>query len=552
MIDEIALRWMNDLSVQGILMTDADLTIRGWNHWLEAHSGRSASEMIGRNLFDAYPDLVERGLDRYYKNAIAGQVMVLSHRLHRYLIAMPSQVEDQAFDRMQQSARITPLIENDGVTGTITIIDDVTERIAYEQQLVRLLGREQAARKEAEAANRAKDEFLATVSHELRTPLNAIAGWVQILRKNPGAESFVHGIEIIDRNVKMQTKIIEDILDVSRIITGKLKLDVTPVNLIPVVESALESVRLAAEVKDIRLQTIFKDPDSLVSGDPNRLQQIVWNLVSNAIKFIPKSGTVIVKLQRAGSQAEISVSDTGKGISEEFLPFVFDRFRQADSTSTRHHSGLGLGLAIVRHLVELHGGTVQATSEGEGKGATFIVRLPLLVTRNREIYITDSAAQRSKDIHDSALVTEGEPIFIDASKLGGLRVLIVDDEADAREMLQVMLTQFGAEVRGARSVKEALKVLKSWLPHVLVSDIGMPGEDGYDLIEKVRKLLPESGGQIPAIALTGYARPEDRQQLLSVGYQAHLAKPVELPELIDLIARLGGLAGENCYALPEA
>ena len=552
MIDEIALHWMNDLSVQGIFITDAELTIRGWNHWLEARSGRSASEMIGRNLFDVFPDLIGRGLDKYYKDAVAGQVMVLSHRLHRYLIEMPSQVDDQSFTQMQQSARIAPLVEGDRIIGTITIIDDVTERIAHEQQLVRLLAREQTARKEAETANRAKDEFLATVSHELRTPLNAIAGWVQILRKNVSdAESFAHGIEIIDRNVKMQTKIIEDILDVSRIITGKLNFDVTPVNLVPVIEAALESVRLAAEVKAIQIQTVFNDTASLVSGDPNRLQQIVWNLVSNAIKFTPKAGTVSVRLERAGSQAEITVSDTGKGISAEFLPFVFDRFRQADSTSTRHHSGLGLGLAIVRHLVELHGGTVHATSEGEEQGATFTVRLPLLVSRYTEDFLAGNAKQLSGDNREPSLAAESEPISIDATKLDGLRVLIVDDEADAREMLQVMLTQFGAEVKVSGSAKETLKVLECWLPEILVSDIGMPDEDGYALIQKVRELVPESGGQIPAIALTGYAMPEDRERLLSAGYQAHLSKPVELAELVNIIVSLAGRAGESCYALPD-
>lgn len=548
----MALRWMNDLSVQGIFMTDTELTIRGWNHWLEARSGRSASEMIGRNLLDAYPDLVERGLDKHYKNAIAGQVVVLSHRLHRYLIEMPSQVDEQSFAQMQQSVRIAPFIESDRVTGTITIIDDVTERIAHEQQLVRLLAREQAARKEAEAANRAKDEFLATVSHELRTPLNAIAGWVQILRKSGNdGEAFAHGVNIIDRNVKTQTKIIEDILDVSRIITGKLNLDVTTVNLVQVIEAALESVRLAAEVKALKLQTVFNDPDSLVSGDPNRLQQIVWNLVSNAIKFTPRAGTVSVQLGRAESQVEIIVSDTGKGISPEFLPFVFERFRQADSTSTRNHSGLGLGLAIVRHLVEMHGGTVHATSQGEGQGATFIVRLPLLVSRGTGAFLNENAAQRPGDNQDSSLTNENETIFIDTAKLGGLRVLIVEDEADAREMLQVMLTQFGADVRASGSVKEALKMLEHWHPEVLVSDIGMPDEDGYALIQKVRDLLPKSGGQIPAIALTGYARPEDRLQLLSAGYQAHLTKPVELAVLINVIANLGGRAEESCQVLPE-
>jgi signal transduction histidine kinase/ActR/RegA family two-component response regulator len=552
MIDEIALRWMNDLSVQGIFMTDAELTIRGWNHWLEARSGKSASEMIGRNLLDAYPDLVERGLDKHYKTAIAGQVVVLSHRLHHYLLEMPPLVEEQSFAQMQQSARIAPFIEGDRVIGTITIIDDVTERIAHEQQLVRLLAREQSARREAEAANRAKDEFLATVSHELRTPLNAIAGWVQILRKGGSdADTFAHGVDIIDRNVKTQTKIIEDILDVSRIITGKLNLDVAPVNLVQVIEAALESVRLAAEVKALRLHTIFDAPDILVSGDPNRLQQVVWNLVSNAIKFTPKAGTVRIRLGRAGSQAEITVSDTGKGISPEFLPFVFDRFRQADSTSTRNHSGLGLGLAIVRHLVEMHGGTVHATSQGEGHGAAFIVRLPLLISRHTEALPTGNSELLSGDNKGPSLKVESEPICIDASKLSGLRVLIVEDEADAREMLQVMLAEFGAEVKGAGSVKEALKVLGHWLPEVLISDIGMPDEDGYTLIQKVRNLTPKSGGQIPAIALTGYARHEDRLQLLSAGYQAHLTKPVELTELVNVIASLGGRAGESCRVLPE-
>ena len=307
MLNDAALRWMNDLSAQGIFMTDAELTIRGWNHWLEARSGRSAAEMIGRNLFDAYPDLVERGLDKYYKDALEGQMRVLSHRFHRYLLPMTPQAIDTSLHVMQQSARIAPLIEDDRVIGTITVIDDVTERIAREDQLMRLLSREQAARKEAEMANRAKDQFLATVSHELRTPLNAISGWIQILlKKDIDPEFLAHGLEMIDRNVKMQTKIIEDILDVSRIITGKLSLSVTQVNLAPVIEAALDAVRLAADAKEIRLEWAL-DPDAgPVSGDPNRLQQIVWNLVSNAIKFTPRGGVVNVRLARVESQAEIS------------------------------------------------------------------------------------------------------------------------------------------------------------------------------------------------------------------------------------------------------
>jgi PAS domain S-box-containing protein len=544
MLNEAALRWMNDLSAQGIILTDDELIVRGWNHWLETRSGRSASEMIGRSIIEAYPDLIERGLDKYYRDALAGQIAVLSHRLHRYLLPMSPQVGENSFEQMQQSARIAPLVIDDRVIGTITIIDDVTERIAREQELVRLLAAEQAARKEAETANRAKDEFLATVSHELRTPLNAIAGWVQILHRNPlDPDSFAQGIERIDRNVKVQSKIIEDILDVSRIITGKLNIDVTTVNLVPVIEGALDAVRLAADAKAIRLQSTLNYPEGLISGDPNRLQQVVWNLVSNAIKFTPEGGTVDVRLERIGTQAEITITDTGKGISPEFLPFVFDRFRQADSTSTRTHGGLGLGLAIVRHLVEIHGGTVQASSRGDGQGATFTVRLPIITNRSEEA----PAAQSIERLPNASLTSEPPPVVNEVSDINGLRVLVVDDEAEAREMLEIMLKQFGAEVRVSASAQEVLEMLEGWIPEVMVSDIGMPDEDGYSLIHKIRKLVPEDGGEIPAVALTGYAGAEDRQRLLSAGYQVHLTKPVELVELVNTIARLAGRAGKGQY-----
>lgn len=538
MLNDAALRWMNDLSAQGIFMTDAELTIQGWNHWLESRSGRAAAEMIGRNLFDAYPDLVERGLDKYYKDVLDGQIRLLSQRLHRYLLPMTPQGDDTSFTLMQQSARIAPLVEDDRVIGTITVIDDVTERISREDQLMRLLSREQAARKEAEMANRAKDQFLATVSHELRTPLNAVSGWIQILRKKDTDPEFLeHGLDVVDRNVRMQTKIIEDILDVSRIITGKLSLSVTQVNLALVVEAALDAVRLAADAKEIRLEWAL-DPDvGTVSGDPGRLQQVVWNLVSNAIKFTPKGGVVNVRLASIESQAEIRVSDTGKGISSDFLPYVFERFRQADSTSTRQHSGLGLGLAIVRHLVEMHGGTVSAESEGEGRGATFILRLPLIAARSTG----DLPPQRSDQLSSNGV----EPVFASRSKptgdnlkLSGIRVLIVDDEADAREVLEVILSQFGAEINVATSASQALEMLEAWKPDAIVSDVGMPNEDGYTLIQKVRALEPERGGLTPAIALTGYGRPEDRLQLLAAGYQVHLSKPVELIQLVDSIADL--------------
>ncbi len=539
MSSEAVLRWMNDLSAQGIFMTDAELTISGWNHWLEINSGRSASEVIGQNLFDVYPELVERGLNKFFEAVLTGQVCLLSHRLHRYLLPIPPQLGDMSFAFMQQSARIAPLLDKEQVIGTITIIDDVTERVAYEAELIQLVDRERAARLEAETANRAKDEFLATVSHELRTPLNSIAGWAQILRtQDIDKEAFTHGLDIIERSVKTQTRIIEDILDVSRIITGKLNLKIREVELAPLLEAAVEVVRLAADAKAIRLQVAFDSKSLAVSGDPNRLQQIVWNLLSNAIKFTPQGGTVSVQLVRVDSDAEISVKDDGKGIHTEFLPFVFDRFRQADSTSARQYGGLGLGLAIVRHLVEIHGGTVSAISPGEGKGATFTVRLPLLPAHNLEPVSPSSSKKLSTAERENPFVSQSDSSTNDSLGLKGHRVLIVDDEKDARDMLEIMLTQFGGEIRVSHSAQDALKVLEQWHPHVLISDIGMPEEDGYFLIRQIRALEFARGGGIPAIALTGYASSTERQKLLSSGYQIHLSKPVDIQQLVKAIIRL--------------
>ena len=539
LLHEAVHRWMNDLSAQGIFLTDRNLRICGWNRWLEIHSGHSAEAMIGRNLLDAYPELIERGLDKYYDDALAGQVRLLSHRFHRYLLPMPPEFDAPSVIEMQQSARIAPLVEQDQVIGTISVIDDVTERIAREEQLMRLFDREHAARKEAEAANRTKDEFLATVSHELRTPLNAITGWLRILRQNEiDAESLAQGLETIERNVRAQSQIVEDILDVSRIITGKLSLDVKPVDLVQTIEAALDSVRLAAQVKEIRLDVCVDQNVAMVSGDANRLQQIIWNLVSNALKFTPKGGTVTVYLMRSESQVEIIVKDSGKGIAPEFLPFVFDRFRQADSTSTRQHSGLGLGLAIVRHLVELHGGVVQASSPGEGQGATFTVKLPVISLFTPEpLPSIDPEPPKARE-ENLDLPAASEPVRPENAHLDGIRVLIVDDDEDAREMLQILLSHFGAEVRVTHSTQAALQALQQWPANVLVSDIGMPNEDGYALIHKVRTLETERGGQIPAIALTGYTRPEDQQRLLAAGYHVPLAKPVDVDQLVEVIARL--------------
>jgi PAS domain S-box-containing protein len=540
MLHETALQWLNDFAAQGILVTDAQLVIREWGRWLETHSGLSAADMVGRPLFEAFPELVKRGLNQYYSDALEGQVRFLSHRFHRYLLPLPPGDGDHAFELMQQSARIAPLVEAGQVIGTITVIEDVTERVTREDRLMKLLAREQAAREEAEAANRAKDEFLATMSHELRTPVNAIYGWAQILRRlGDDPESLARGLAAIERNSKMQSRLIEDILDVSRIITGKFSLDARPVELVSLIEAALEAVRPAADAKRIQLQVALDPQAGPVSGDPQRLQQVIWNLLSNAIKFTAPDGRVTIRLERTGSHAEIKVTDTGQGISAEFLPFVFDRFRQADSTTARRHGGLGLGLAIVRHLVEMHGGTVQAVSAGEGQGATFIVRLPLLALRRSPPRSTERAATQTT-------MTEPAPSAVDAMKadndgiarLSGIRVLIVDDEADAREMLSLMLRQYGAEVREAASAQESLMWLKEWRPNVLVSDVGMPDEDGYSLINRIRSLEPEQGRDIPAVALTGYAGAEDRSRLLAEGFQLHFPKPVEIAELASAIASL--------------
>lgn len=392
-----------------------------------------------------------------------------------------------------------------------------------------LLRREHVAREEAETANRAKDEFLATVSHELRTPLNAILGWAHMLRANKLDQTTqTRALETIERNAKSQAQLIEDILDVSRIVTGKLRLEVRPVELAAVIDAAIDAVRPAADAKGIRIETILDPRAGPVSGDPNRLLQIVWNLVSNAVKFTGKGGRVQVQLQRVGSYVKIVVSDTGQGISAEFLPYVFDRFRQADATSTRRHGGLGLGLAIVRHLVEMHGGTADANSPGEGMGATFIVKLPLIVAR---------IDRRDGDrVHP----TSGGSISLEpSSRLEGVSVMVVDDEPDTREMLRIMIGQLGADVRTCASSEEAMRLLSEWKPDVIVSDIEMRDEDGYELMRKVRQSEANRGSRkVPAIALTAYGRVEDRSRALSAGYQMHIAKPAEPEELAAVIASL--------------
>ena len=383
--------------------------------------------------------------------------------------------------------------------------------------------------REAQESSRLKDEFLATVSHELRTPLTAILGWAHMLRtRQSDGDSALKAFETIERNARAQAQLIDDLLDVSRIITGKLRIDVRPVDPNSFIEAAIEAVRPAAEAKGVRVQSIMDTGVVSVLGDPVRLQQVVWNLLSNAIKFTPRGGRVTVSLERVNSHIEIGVSDSGAGISPGFLPYVFDRFRQADGRTTRQHGGLGLGLAIVRHLVELHGGTVRAESPGEGEGATFKVLLPVV-----PVYQTVGVAER---VHPAARDTL--PVYDCPERLDGLRVLVVDDEPDTRELLIAGLGMCGAEVTTAGSAAEALEAFAADVPDLLISDIGMPGEDGYELIRRVRELPPEGGGKVPAIALTAYARAEDRMQALRAGYHMHVPKPVELAELVAVAASL--------------
>jgi PAS domain S-box-containing protein len=416
------------------------------------------------------------------------------------------------------------------------IVTGLAGQAASAMDNARLYEEMRRAHTEAETANRLKDEFLATVSHELRTPLNAILGWARLLNGGQlDEDSRGRAVETIERSALAQGQIVEDILDVSRIITGKLRLDVAPVEIGQLVSDAVQSMQPTADARGVRLQTILDTRTNLIWGDSQRLQQVIWNLLSNAIKFTSKGGRVQVALARVNSQIEISVSDTGKGIKREFLPHVFERFTQADSSTTRMHGGLGLGLAIVRHLTELHGGTVAADSGGEGLGATFTITLPVAVLREGNWLNEESLHQ------DAPRAVEGRKTSVD--ELRDVHVLVVDDEPDACELLKLALQHSGAEVRVSNTVREALAIMKEWKPDVLLSDIGMPGEDGYELIRQVRALPHKEGGSIPAAALTAYATSQDRLKVLTAGFQTHIAKPVEPQELTAVVAILSGKKG---------
>jgi hypothetical protein len=416
------------------------------------------------------------------------------------------------------------------LVSVLSLVLDVTAREKAEQERAALLVRERDARQHAEEADRLKDEFLATLSHELRTPLTSILGWASMIRNGEveGANA-LRALETIERNARSQARLIDDLLDVSRIITGNLRLDLHPLNLTPIVEAAVDALRPTADVKDILMRTEFISGECLVKGDPNRLRQVIWNLLSNAIKFTPRGGTVSISLYCAESNARLMISDTGEGIPEAFLPYVFDRFRQAEGSISRKQGGLGLGLAVVRHLVELHGGTIEAESEGIGYGSTFTVDLPLAQERRDPA----RAEERRREV-------ERRRSRSDRVRLDGIHVLLVEDDDDSRKLLGTMLKRYGAKVTSTKSAAEALKVFNDEPPDVMISDIGMPDEDGYELIRKLRALPVDKGGTVPAIALTGYASRKDRERALEAGYHKHMAKPVEQAEMIAAIASLVG------------
>jgi PAS domain S-box-containing protein len=491
------------------------------NRAAAAQYGWSKEEFLQTRIHDIFPPEDVPVLEEYFAK-ISG--------------AVPNAVEWRHKDklgRIIEAQVIWHQLLYRGRRAVLMLANDITERRRAEQEREQLLDKEQKAREEAEAANRAKDEFLATVSHELRAPLNAMLGWAQILRTTRVDDAtLAHAIEIIERSARTQSRLIEDLLDTARIVSGKLRLDIQPVDLTSLIENAVEVLRPAAEAKRIVIKVTLNGRE-VITGDPDRLQQIVWNLLSNAIKFTPKDGHVEVRLERADPHARITVSDTGRGISPEYLPYIFDRFLQADGSSTRRHTGLGLGLSLVRHLVELHGGTVYAKSPGESLGSSFIIDLPMRAVLPQ--------------------VTEGEPATFGgagiwgAPSLEGIWALVVDDETDARELVATLLEQCGATVTPVASAQDAFAVIsreQNKRPDIVISDVSMPEVDGYDLIRRIRELHPEKGGRIPAVALTAYGRSIDRIRALSAGFQMHMPKPVEPAELATVVASLTGMASK--------
>lgn len=510
-------------ALSGILLVSKDLVYLEANPAMCRILGRRREEIVGRHNSSFVPAGMEQ-----QSLAIAREVEERGHWRGIFaLIRADGRHVDLEWSIARHSAP--------GVR--LAIVNDVTEQKAYEAERERLLRAERAAREEAERANRLKDEFLATLSHELRTPLNAIVGWSQILKHGqPTPEELIDGIDAIDRNAQSQAQLIADLLDVSRITSGKLRLDVRAIDPAQTIKAALETMGPAIAAKGIDLQTSLSPEAGLVQADPDRLQQVIWNLVSNAVKFTPRGGRIRVTLDRANSHVVITVWDNGQGIKPAFLPHLFERFRQEDATTKRNQGGLGLGLAIVKHLVEMHGGTIAASSEGEGQGATFTVRLPVPVLATPPA-ATSSASGEETDGEMLEPLEDQTLTMLPPAALAGVRVLVVEDDPDARAVLRRLLSRRGAEVREAASVPAALATLSEFTPDVLVSDVGLPQQDGYDLVRTLRA-TGHSAETLPAIALTAFARAEDRVQSMLAGFQLHLPKPVEAAQLLQAVAAL--------------
>jgi PAS domain S-box-containing protein len=504
-------------SDDAIVSKDLNGIVRTWNAAAQRMFGYTAEEIVGKPIRVIIP--ADRQAE---EDDILGRLR-MGEPIEHFQTAR--QTKDGRL--IEVSLTVSPVRDSTGrVVGASKIARDITEQKRAIAERERLLEAERVARAEAERASRVKDDFVAMVSHELRTPLNAILGWTQLMTRSRNDPAMMaRGLDVVARNTRLQAQLISDLLDISRIVAGKLQLDTRSVDLRFIVGQAIETIQEEARVKGVEVVQELDEAASLVSGDPSRLQQIVWNLLSNAIKFTPQGGRVRVALRFDRSRAEIEVSDNGTGIRPEFLPHVFDRFHQADLSITRRFGGLGLGLSIVKHLVDLHGGEVRAASEGEGKGATFTVTLPVVGDVDEQ--------ERRRDRGDG--VEPGVP-------LDSIRLLVVEDEADTLEFLRRLLSTHGATVLTAANAGEALSLVRSGKPDLLISDIGLPEVDGYDLIQRVRR-EPSPGRDIPAIALTAYARSEDRTRALRAGYQAHIAKPVEPNELLAMIASFVELTG---------
>ena len=507
-------RWLNELSTGGIFTTDGALKISSWNRWLVRSTGLAEKDVIGRPLFDVFPDLVTRGIDPYYSAALRGEAILLAYRFHQHLLRI-----DTPYGPMPQSTRIAPLLVGEDIVGTITAIEDVSERVTSEAELRRQIGALEEARRTTESALRVKDEFLATLSHELRTPLNAVMGWTRILQgRGVDPATSERALQVIDRNVVAQARLIDDLLDMSRIEAGKLRLEMGPVDFVSCALQAIDVVTPAANGKGISIERNLGESAVLIQADADRIQQVVWNLLANAVKFTPRGGRITLRLEEESGSAKLTVQDSGKGIAPEFLPHVFERFSQANSTASRAEGGLGLGLALARQLIELHGGEIAVHSDGLTRGATFTVILPTL---REAIAVLPPAAERP------------------TVKLAGRSVLIVEDASDWADLLARTIQEEGGQATVATSAEEAITHALHQRFDAIVADIGLAGEDGYTMLRRLRAAL-DGAARIPAVAVTAYAGKQYRDRAREAGYDAYRAKPISPLEVVNAILEILG------------